>query len=272
MPNRYIREDAIESEPVNALCWHAEVFWRRLLNRVDDFGRYTAHPALLRSSLFPMQIAKVSEEDVARLLAECEEKGLVFTYAVGGKRYLVMNKWEQGRAKESKHPAPPEDICKHMQTYVYTPKHVQTDVGRRKHLQTYVPDSDSDSDSDPDANSDTDALVSGKGRFKPPTREELNLEAAKIGLPDSEVDKFFAYYTSNGWKVGGNKMKSWPHSMVGWAARWREKQNGHANHGRNGNARPHRNDNVADADATRARLAAQAAQPDDRDPDDLPFG
>lgn len=61
-----------------------------------------------------------------------------------------------------------------------------------------------------------------KPRFKPPTREELNLEAAKIGLPDIEVDKFVAYYGANGWKVGKVPMKSWPHALAGWAARWRE--------------------------------------------------
>lgn len=59
-------------------------------------------------------------------------------------------------------------------------------------------------------------------RFQPPTRDELNLEAAKIGLPDVEVDKFVGHYGANGWKVGKNPMKSWSHALVGWAARWRE--------------------------------------------------
>lgn len=60
-------------------------------------------------------------------------------------------------------------------------------------------------------------------RFKPPTREELDLEAAKIGLPESEVTKFASHYGSNGWKVGKVPMKSWKHSLTGWATRWREK-------------------------------------------------
>ena len=60
-------------------------------------------------------------------------------------------------------------------------------------------------------------------RFVPPTREQLDLEAAKIGLPSIEVDKFVAYYASNGWRVGKVPMKSWPHALAGWAARWRER-------------------------------------------------
>ena len=61
-------------------------------------------------------------------------------------------------------------------------------------------------------------------RFVPPTREELNLEAEKIGLPSTEVDKFVAHYGANGWRVGKNPMKSWPHALAGWVSRWKEHQ------------------------------------------------
>ena len=53
-------------------------------------------------------------------------------------------------------------------------------------------------------------------RFEKPSREELDLHAAKIGLTADEVDKFVNHYESNGWKVGRNPMKSWPHSLVNW--------------------------------------------------------
>jgi hypothetical protein len=68
-----------------------------------------------------------------------------------------------------------------------------------------------------------DGASAPRVRFVPPTREELNLEAAKIGLPGTEVDKFVAYYASNGWRVGKVPMKSWPHALTGWASRWRER-------------------------------------------------
>jgi len=53
-------------------------------------------------------------------------------------------------------------------------------------------------------------------KFEKPTREELNLHAAKIGLASDEVDKFVNHYESNGWKVGRNQMKSWTHSLANW--------------------------------------------------------
>lgn len=62
-----------------------------------------------------------------------------------------------------------------------------------------------------------------KARFLPPTRDELNLEAAKIGLPGIEVDKFVNHYASNGWRVGKVPMKSWPHALASWAVRWKER-------------------------------------------------
>lgn len=60
--------------------------------------------------------------------------------------------------------------------------------------------------------------------FQPPTMEEANLHAAKIGLPAAEVLKFFAHYESNGWRVGKNKMKNWVSSMSGWKVRWEERR------------------------------------------------
>lgn len=215
MPNRYVRESAIESERVNGLSWQGEVFFRRLINRVDDFGRYTANLALLRASLFPLQLEKVSEDDIARLLKEAEDCGLLATYCHDGKRFMVLARWEQGRAKESKYPQAPADVCERLQTYVYT----------RRQMQTYVPDSDSDSDSDTDSDKASQPPVAKapKRKFTPPSREEIEPEALKLGLPQSEIDKFIAYYGANGWKVGRNPMSSWKHALSGWASRWKER-------------------------------------------------
>lgn len=59
-------------------------------------------------------------------------------------------------------------------------------------------------------------------RFQKPTLEQLNTEAALIGLSTTEVDKFWNYYESNGWKVGKNPMKSWPAALRNWWSRVRD--------------------------------------------------
>jgi hypothetical protein len=110
-----------------------------------------------------------------------------------------------------------------------------------------------------------DAPKAPKGaRFTPPTREELDLAAAKLGLPPNEVDKFVGHYGGNGWKVGRNPMKSWSHSLTGWAARWRE-QNGQFNPntggGRNSqSAADVRRSLVAGADDVQRQAEATAAR------------
>ena len=59
-------------------------------------------------------------------------------------------------------------------------------------------------------------------RFQKPTLEQLNTKAALIGLSATEVDKFWNYYESNGWKVGKNPMKSWSAALQNWLSRVRE--------------------------------------------------
>jgi len=60
-------------------------------------------------------------------------------------------------------------------------------------------------------------LLLRKGtRFAAPSLEEVKLQASKIGLPDSEAEKFWNYYESNGWRVGKNPMRSWSSALTNW--------------------------------------------------------
>lgn len=113
MPTRMLREGILSSEPVNALSCHAEIFYRRLMSVVDDFGRFFGKPALIRARCYPLQLERVSELDVVKHLAEvCNSKPpLVVVYNVTGKEYLqIINFKQQVRAKKSLFPPPP-DSC-----------------------------------------------------------------------------------------------------------------------------------------------------------------
>lgn len=69
--------------------------------------------------------------------------------------------------------------------------------------------------------------------FIKPTLAEAKGKAVEVGLPESEGEAFFNYYESNGWKVGKNPMRSWPHALANWKKNWdnrqvgRFQQNGH---------------------------------------------
>lgn len=62
--------------------------------------------------------------------------------------------------------------------------------------------------------------------FQPPTRDEILLHAAKIGLPPNEAEKFEHFYESKGWMVGKTKMRDWRRAMCGWRTRWQERNGG----------------------------------------------
>ena len=109
MPNRIIREGILTSEKVNALKPRAELFYRRLMSVVDDYGRFSAHPAILRASCYPLCIDSVREADISRHLTEAQAAGLIALYEVEGKWSLEMRDFRQRlRTKNSKHP-PPEN-------------------------------------------------------------------------------------------------------------------------------------------------------------------
>jgi hypothetical protein len=52
----------------------------------------------------------------------------------------------------------------------------------------------------------------------------IGTELAKI-----EAEKFVNYYTSNGWKVGKNPMKSWTHAVNNWITNTKQYAKGTTN-------------------------------------------
>ena len=56
-------------------------------------------------------------------------------------------------------------------------------------------------------------------RFRPPTIEEIAYRMKQRGLVTFTAEAFHAFYESNGWVVGRNKMKSWDAALTTWAGR-----------------------------------------------------
>lgn len=134
MPDRVVRQDILTSDPVNSLSWAAEVFYRRLMSIADDFGRYEARPSLLRASLYPLKLDRVSEPDVVKWMGECSEAGLVRTYTVDGKEYMEILKFGQRlRAMKSRYPAPFADTRQHPPTSADICQHLPADDNIRQH-------------------------------------------------------------------------------------------------------------------------------------------
>lgn len=110
MPNRIIREGILSSDRVDQLSAAAEVFYRRLLSVVDDFGRFDGRMSMILAACYPLRITgkgRVTETALAALLDECRAAGLVVLYSVASKSFIeVCDFRQQVRAKSSKYPDP----------------------------------------------------------------------------------------------------------------------------------------------------------------------
>lgn len=122
MPNRILKESIRTSKTVNAMTDFQFRFWTYLITYVDDFGRGSADPELLKGFVFPRRKG-VTEGTIQKTLAELATMGSVTLYEVDGEPYLCFPNWgdhQQIRTKVSKFPAPEAGkitetgTCNHM--------------------------------------------------------------------------------------------------------------------------------------------------------------
>jgi hypothetical protein len=107
VPIRLLREGILSSDRVETLDAPAEVFYRRLMSKVDDYGLFDARPAMLRSSLYPLRVDRVREADITRWIAACEKAGLIALYSHDGKPFMQMLDTGWQTRSEPKFPLPP---------------------------------------------------------------------------------------------------------------------------------------------------------------------
>jgi hypothetical protein len=119
MPNRIVRETILTSGTVDALSESDELFYRRLINVVDDFGRFDGRPRMILAACYPLRAHLIGIENICAHIQACEKNGLIIVYEVSGKQYLQLFKLGEPRAKTSKFPEPPTDAraCAQMRPY-----------------------------------------------------------------------------------------------------------------------------------------------------------
>lgn len=106
MPTRMLRDGILTSERVDSLSDRAELFYRRLMSVVDDYGRFHANPTLLRTACYPLKPDIVKEDSIKKHLAEAASAGLIVLYTVGGKEFLEIQDFGQRIQSKSKFPEP----------------------------------------------------------------------------------------------------------------------------------------------------------------------
>lgn len=103
-----LKETIRTSKSVNALSDFQFRVWAYLITYVDDYGRGSADPELLKGLVFPRRKG-VTESQIKNALTVLANTGMITLYEVDGESYLYFPKWEQHqriRNKMSKFPAP----------------------------------------------------------------------------------------------------------------------------------------------------------------------
>ncbi len=225
MPNRYLRQDYLESEAVSSLSMSAEVLWTRLIVIVDDFGRHEASPALLRPKLFPLRLNDVREANLVRWIAECEKANLIRLYSVGQKRFVQMMKWEKGRAKKSKCPDPPKEIlecCYLGSDGDCMPPPTSVDACEQMFADENIsPDSDTDTDSDNSLSLSAGARDDESSSEIPPvTLERAISRGGEMAISEEIVTSWWHDRDALGWRRKQQPITRWTSDLRKFAASW----------------------------------------------------
>lgn len=194
---------------------HTRIVWIAMLAMADKRGRvWSSVPGLANRSRVPVESV---ERAISIFLAPDtysrtkDNEGRRIEAIDGGWRLLNHQKYRDMRDDESRleykrawdrknRPKPDSDTIRQNPTPSDTIR-PQTDPSREQ-----IADSDS------------------KGgrrapRFSPPTAGEVRQGAEKIGLAESEADKFHDYYTANGWHQGRSLIKDWKAALRLWQRR-----------------------------------------------------
>ena len=215
MPNRIIKESAFTSEKISNLSDFAFRLWVGLITQADDNGRGDARPAIIKGRVFALR-ERVSVKDIDAALRALAAGGCVSLYSVGGKPYYQFPNWaahQRVRNVCSKYPSPEEADSIYEQDTVSCGElpQVAASCGELRPESNPI-QSESNTNPNPSVG---DAPAAPRTRFQKPTLEEIQAYCQERGN-SVDAQRFFDYYTANGWKVGKNPMKDWKATVRTW--------------------------------------------------------
>lgn len=209
---RMLKETIRTSKSVNSLSDFQFRLWAYLITYVDDFGRGSADPEILKGLVFPRRKG-VTERQIMDALTVLANAGMITLYEVDGESFLYFPKWEQHqriRNKTSKFPAPVTDCGELPQ--------VAADCGELP-LEVEVEVEEEIEGEGKEEREREERKNAGEpprsSRFIPPTVAEVAAycQERRNGIdPQSFVD----YYTTSNWMRGKDKIKDWKACVRTW--------------------------------------------------------
>ena len=189
--------------------------WAYLITYVDDYGRGSADPELLKGFVFPRR-RSVTESTIAKGLTDLAAAGLIHLYTVDGDSYLCFPTWTEHQRiqnKKSRFPAPETDSSPSVTVSHGESPSVTVSHGESPSVTVGHGESPPESESNPNPKE-----REGAARFTPPTVEEVGTycRSRQNGI---DPEKFVDFYTSKDWFIGKNKMKDWKSAVRTWEKR-----------------------------------------------------
>jgi len=203
----------------------AQLFYILLLLKADDFGRFDAHPTLLRAACYPYRIDSKTDRQIEGYLAECQKAGLIQLYSVESKNFLfVFNFRQQTRQQKSKFPKPPE-INNLSNGYHDDEQLLSEPINKCTLLsdsETLVGDACRISfiaDDKPSAAALPQKVKNSKFAAKPESMDEcVAFVTDKLKLPRSDGLWLWDHWMASGFRINGRPMASWKHGASNWKA------------------------------------------------------
>jgi hypothetical protein len=167
-----------------------------LITYVDDYGRGSADPELIKGFVFPRRKG-VTETTIANALADLANSGMITLYEVDGESFFCFPNWHEHQriqSRKSRFPGPDEADEKSRKVTV---SHGESPPEIEVELET------------------KEKCVTRAKRFTPPTVDEVAAYCKERGN-GVDAQKFVDFYASKGWMVGKNSMKDWKASVRTW--------------------------------------------------------
>ena len=201
MGNRMIKESIRTSKSVNALTDFQFRVWLYLITYVDDFGRGSADPEILKGVVFTRRKG-VTEAQIEKALAELANTGMVNLYEVDGEPFFYFPNWgdhQRMRTTKAKYPAPEEGkaICRNLPQVAASCGELPPEVEEKPKEKPKPKKKE-------------------KGTFVPPTLKEVEDYCRERG---NKVDpkRFWDYFNESGWVDSkGNPVRNWKQKVITW--------------------------------------------------------
>lgn len=206
MPNRIIKESIRTSKKINNLTDFQFRLWVYLITYVDDFGRGSSDPELLKGFVFPRR-KRVSESDIEKALAELAGMGCILLYKVDGESYFYFPNWSKHQRIQTKQSKFPEPVnCADSQFSAES-------HGGSRWVTVSHGESPSESESNPNPNPNTKESAQarhahGQYGWVKLTDEEYTRLVNDLGA--EEVERCIAYVDESAQSNGNkNRWKDW---------------------------------------------------------------